>query len=366
MTRYIANRRFEDMDRSTLPLAQVSQHYFTSLRTEGKTPNTLRGYKEKLGRFVRWLNGTVADVTLERSREFVAHLQACEKWSGIAFMPQTGAKLAPQTVANHVRVMKAFASWLYEEGYVSEHPLTRLALPKVPFRVIEVLTPPEVSRLLAAVNQRDDMADRDLAILVLFLDTGLRLSELISLRIEDLHFEAQWLKVMGKGQKERVIPFGARAAQLLTRYVQRGRYDPLGRPELFLGVDGESIGKNTIKMLFNRLRHRSGLVRLHPHLLRHTFATSYLVAGGDVFTLQQILGHTTLEMTRRYVTLASTQVNLQHRRFSPMDQLNTPILRTRLRRPDQTRQEPRRSPQPFSHTPNRSRVPVGSRRRDYR
>jgi integrase len=77
-------------------------------------------------------------------------------------------------------------------------------------------------------------------------------------------------------------------------------------------------------MLFARLRRRSGIARLHPHLLRHTFATNYLIAGGDVFTLQQILGHTTLEMTRRYVTLASTHVSLQHRKFSPMDRWGLP------------------------------------------
>jgi hypothetical protein len=102
-------------------------------------------------------------------------------------------------------------------------------------------------------------------------------------------------------------------------------------------VDGEPANGNTIRMLFKRLRQRSGVKRVHPHLLRHTFATSYLVAGGDVFTLQSILGHTTLEMTRRYVALASSQVNLQHRRFSPMDRINTAVFRSGRRHPHETR-----------------------------
>jgi integrase/recombinase XerC/integrase/recombinase XerD len=241
-------------------------------------------------------------------------------------MPKTGAKLAPMTVANHVRAMKAFASWLDREGYTSGNVLGRLVLPKVPLKVIEVLTEEEIGRLLASINRKDDLALRNVAILVLFLDTGLRLFELLSLKLVDIHFEDQWLKVMGKGQKERVVPFGARAAQVLTRYLHQGRFDPLKRTEAFLSVKGEPINGNVIKMLFARLGQRSGIKRLHPHLLRHTFATPYLVAGGDVFTLQSILGHTTLEMTRRYVSLASTQVSIQHRRFSPMDQLSLPVL----------------------------------------
>jgi site-specific recombinase XerD len=327
MARYIDRNRFQEMDRGTLPIDQVAKYYITACRTEGKTAKTIHGYEEKLGRFLRWSGGTLAEFTLERAREFVAELQATEKWASDPRMPRTGATLSPQTVGNHVRVMKAFASWLCREGYTPENVLGRLVMPKAPLKVIVVLSDEEIRRLLASVNPKDDMGLRDLAILVLFLDTGLRLSELLSLQLDEIHFEGQWLKVMGKGQKERIIPFGARAAQLLIRYIHQGRFDPLKRPELFLGIDGEPISGNTIKMLFTRLRRRSGINRLHPHLLRHTFATSYLVAGGDVFTLQSILGHTTLEMTRRYVALASSQVSIQHHRFSPMDRLNTHVFR---------------------------------------
>jgi integrase/recombinase XerC/integrase/recombinase XerD len=344
------------MDRSSLPLNQVAQFYYTACRTEGKTAKTMRGYEEKLSRFVRWFNSSVGELTLERAREFVAALQATEKWCDQPSKRKAGVKVSPQTVANHVRVMKAFASWLYEEGYKQENVLARLVLPRVPSKVIEVLTDEEIGRLLAAVKPKDDMALRDLGILVLFLDTGLRLSELLALQLDDLHFAEQWLKVMGKGQKERVVPYGARTSQILTRYIQQGRYDPLGRPELFLGIDGEPASANTIKMLFTRLKNRSGIQRLHPHLLRHTFATSYLVAGGDVFTLQNILGHTTLEMTRRYVALASSQVNLQHRRFSPMDRLDTPALRSR--RPRAQTAEPVRPQRSLPVMPRRTRIPA--------
>jgi integrase/recombinase XerC/integrase/recombinase XerD len=300
-----------------------------SCRTEGKTRKTIRDYEEKLGRFVRWHGGTLANLSVGSVRDFIAHLQSATRWDGHCYTPTRGELLSPSTVAHHVRVVKGFATWLHEEEYTSENLLSRISVPKVPRKMIEVLTSDEVRRLLAGTNRESLNGPRDLAIVVLMLDTGMRCGELLSLGVEDVHFEDQWLRVMGKGQKERTIPFGARCSMVLARYLRFSRPNIFAHQQLFLTIDGEPISENTIKMLFTRLRKRTGIARLHPHLLRHTFATSYLVAGGDVFTLQSILGHTTLEMTRRYVTLASSHVNIQHRRFSPMDRVDAPALRTR-------------------------------------
>jgi site-specific recombinase XerD len=160
---------------------------------------------------------------------------------------------------------------------------------------------------------------RDLAILTLFLDSGLRLTELVELSASDVHLAEGWLQVFGKGGKERIVPFGTRTTKVLSRYLSFYRPEETDTESFFVNADGSAITGNTIKMLFVRLRGRAKLPRVHPHLLRHTFATSYLMAGGDVFSLQAILGHTTLEMTRRYVSLASAHVAIQHERFSPMD-----------------------------------------------
>lgn len=151
---------------------------------------------------------------------------------------------------------------------------------------------------------------------MLFLDTGLRLAELTGLRRTDLHLDDGRLKVFGEGQKERIVPIGFRATGSLREYLANAGER---RDSVFLNNDGSRLTPNTVKMLFGRLRARTGLPKLHPHLLRHTFATRFLMAGGDVFSLQEIVGHTTLEMTRRYVTLANSYVAIQHRRISPMD-----------------------------------------------
>jgi len=334
--------KWERMDKSAVPIGVIAEHYFATCRTEGKTPKTLRSYEEKLRRFVRWLgSGTLDDFTIEAVRDYIAALQCAEKWEGHPYTPRTGALLSAQSVANHARVLKGFSTWAFEERLTPANVLSRLALPKAPRHLTAILTDKEVAHLLASIDDAGPLGCRDLTIITLLLDTGLRRAELVQLRAEDVHLDEGWLKVMGKGQKERVVPFGVLSTRMLTRYLTFERPAPT-TGALFRTCEGEPITDNTIAMLFARLRRRSGIARLHPHLLRHTFATNYLIAGGDVFTLQQILGHTTLEMTRRYVTLASTHISMQHRKFSPMDRWGLP--NTNGRRSDRrTKQVPSRT-----------------------
>jgi site-specific recombinase XerD len=133
-----------------------------------------------------------------------------------------------------------------------------------------------------------------------------------------------FLKVVGKGRKERIVPIGRSAQRVLQRYLFRYRPEPAypGVDNVFLSVHGEPLTENSVKLVFARLGRRSGVQRLHAHLCRHTFATRYLMNGGDVFTLQRILGHSTLEMVSHYVNMASNQVIIQHQKFSPLDHLN--------------------------------------------
>jgi site-specific recombinase XerD len=159
---------------------------------------------------------------------------------------------------------------------------------------------------------------------MLLLDTGLRIGELVNLKMGDTHIDDGFLKVMGKGKKERLVPIGSNAQRALQRYLFRYRPKPAhpGVDHVFLSIHGIPLTENSLKLMFARLASRSGIHRLHAHLCRHTFATRFLINGGDVFTLQQILGHSTLEMVRHYVNLASNHIAIQHQRFSPLDRLN--------------------------------------------
>jgi site-specific recombinase XerD len=161
-----------------------------------------------------------------------------------------------------------------------------------------------------------------LAILTTLLGTGLRLSELCGLLLENAHIEEGFFKVLGKGNKERLVPIGAIAQKVIWRYIFHFRPDPLTEADnyLFLTLDGKALKPNAVKLLLRRWGKRARVPRLHAHLCRHTFATSFLNHRcGDVFRLQQILGHSSLEMVRRYVHYSSIQDMLNGKLSSPLD-----------------------------------------------
>jgi integrase/recombinase XerD len=191
--------------------------------------------------------------------------------------------------------------------------LRGLRRPRVPHKVIEPVADDLLRRLPSVCSVRDR------AIVLLMLDTGLRVSEVASIRLGDLRSDGT-LKVRGKGSRERMVPVGSTARQAIVRYVgQRGP----GQPDdaLFLGRRGE-ISTRGLQHMLRRLKGRVGVTgRLSPHSLRHTFARSYLVNGGDVFSLQRILRHTTLDMVKRYVALADVDLVTRHAAASPADRL---------------------------------------------
>jgi len=266
--------------------------------------------------FARFLERTgrrpvLAEFNVVAVREFVVHEQ--------------GRGMSPHTVQGKVRALKAFVSWLFNEGYTSDHLLLNLKLPKTPVNLIEPLTRAEIDQLLNYQNPLTAIGCRNVAILVLMLDTELRVSELCGLRFEDTHIEEGYLKVMGKGLKERVVPIGALAQKMLWRYVIHFRPKPVVEADnyLFLTLDSNPLRPNAIKLLLKRWGKKAGVPRLHAHLCRHTYATNFLNYNcGDVFRLQQILGHTTLEMVRRYVHYASTQALMNRKTASPVDQMD--------------------------------------------
>jgi integrase/recombinase XerC/integrase/recombinase XerD len=302
-------------------LYKLIVHFAQSNKAEGKSPKTISWYSEMLNGFIRFLESqgcrtVLSDFDVESVREFIVH----EQERGIS----------PYTVQGKVRALKAFSSWLFREGYISDNLLSNCKLPKVPVILIEPLTAAEIDQLVDYQNPLTAVGCRDIAILILMLDTGIRLSELCGLRFEDAHVEEGYLKVMGKGSKERIVPVGATAQKMLWRYIIHFRPEQNIKSDnyFFLTLDGKPLRPNAVKLLVNRWSKRADVPRLHAHLCRYTFATNYLVHNcGDVFRLQQILGHTSLEMVRRYVHYASTQAMINGRTLSPIDQMGVKKLR---------------------------------------
>jgi len=323
------NRRWQELEKDNIPLERLAQHFEAYNRSEGKSPATVEWYRRVLTYFGNYLNDnnlpdTLGDLSLFTVRDFVLYLQTKTKWSGHPYVPTPKGNLAAISVQTYVRSLRAFFSWLHREGYTEENILADLKPPKAPQKLAKVLTDEEIRRILACLHPDTATGCRDTAIIITFLDTGLRLSELANLKLADAQVDQSYLKVMGKGSKERIVPIGGLAQKVLLRYIYHFRSEPLstGEDTVFLTLEGRSMSSNAIKMIFERIAEKSGVNRFHAHLCRHTFATNYLINGGDVFSLQQILGHTSLEMVRRYVTLASAQVRVQHRKYSPMDRMN--------------------------------------------
>ncbi len=244
-------------------------------------------------------------------------------------IPEQKERLATISIQTYIRGLRAFFNWLYKQHYTSENRLANLKPPKAQHKLAQILTEEEMKTIFSCLDLNTTAGCRDYAILLIFLDTGLRCSELANLKLNDVNVDGGHLKVMGKGGKERIVPFGVVAQRALLRYLSHFRTSPLSpiTDNFFLTLEGLPLTRNSVKMLFQRLAVKCGIKRLHPHLCRHTFATNYLINGGDVFTLQQILGHTSLEMVRRYVSLASAHVTVQHRKFSPMDKINLSAMR---------------------------------------
>ncbi len=313
------------MDKAQIPLDRLVDEYLMVCRTEGKSPKTLRGYREKLGRFCRWLEGCLDDFTLAAVRAHIAELQQAKKYQGHPYSPVQEQGLSSQTIKGHVVVLKGFATWLWEEEYTRENVLSRLKPPKAAKKVMMTLTESEISKLLLSVDRGTITGHRNEAIILLLLDTGLRCAELVGLRMDNLFLGDRCLKVMGKGLKERIVPFGDRTARALLRYLNL-RPQVNGHANVFLNIDGKPLTENAVKMFFERLAKKAGIPRLHIHLLRHTMATNYLLSGENPIKLQRILGHETLEMTRRYVDMVAVQEAITETKHSPVDGMNLKYL----------------------------------------
>jgi len=339
MVKRASDRRWQELEKGHTSLERLIKHFEAHNRSEGKSPRTVEYYSRVLNYFLQYLekegySTSLGDLTLEVARDFVLYLQTRRKWDGHANGSSADARLSPMSVQNYVRGIRAFFSWLHREGYTEMNVLAPLRPPKAPRKLVDVLTDDEVARILACLDADTASGCRDMAMIVVYLDSGLRLSELVGLKLADAHVDQCYLKVMGKGAKERIVPIGSLAQKILQRYIYHFRPEPLysDHDYVFLTLEGRPLSSNAVKLVFSRLGRKSGVKRFHAHLCRHTFATRYLANGGNIFFLQQILGHTSLEMVKRYVTVASEQVALQHVKFSPMDRMNAVRLKA-LKKP---------------------------------
>ena len=314
------------MDKRHIPLKDLVKIFDTYNRSDGKSPATVCWYNEVLNAFLRWLAETGRPVTLgsvdeNTVREFILWLQE---------HPVHGHKMSVHTINNRVRALRAFFNWLYRKEYTKTHLLKDVKPPRLPQVMVDTLSNEEIASIMAS-QASTITGKRNIAILALFLDSGLRLAELVGLKTGGVHLEDQYVKVMGKGSKERMVAFGSTARNALLNYLVHFRGEPAypGIEEFILSIEGYGLTNGAVRSMLQRVSVTAGVPRLHAHLCRHTYATNFLVNGGNVLLLKQNLGHTTLAMVDRYVHLATSKAALLSRNFSPLDRMNIRGLRRR-------------------------------------
>lgn len=338
-------RRRTAMEKDQLPLRRLIDSYQLHNRAAGKSERTIAWYESRLGMFERFLGQEpqLGDLSPDAARAYIVHLQGRnDRHAGSPFVVNPQGQLSNSYIHGCTRAIRAFANWLYGEGYAETHRLQPVKPPKVKRKVIPVLSDDEVRMLLARFDEDEPFGARNYAMVLTILDCGLRASELTGLALGDAYLREGYLKVFGKGNKEPLVPLGASAQKALLRWrdIYRPHFEPGDCTALFVSANGEALTVQALEEVVKRAGKSSGVPRVYCHLLRHTFATNYLVREvGDPFRLQQILGHSSLEMVRHYVNLANVQASLLERRPSPMD-----LMLEGPSHPNSRRLQPRRTP----------------------
>lgn len=240
--------------------------------------------------------------------------------------PNARVMARPSTLHTWFRDLHAFCSFCRDEKLTEVHAMANMRAPKLPEDQVQPFTSEQLEALLRA-TATSACPDRDRALILVLLDSGMRVGELCALRIEDTQRTGGQLSVLGKGGKRRKVYLGTKAQRSVQEYLARCRpgADP-GEP-LFTSLGGnrrgEGITSSGVQRVIRECGQTAGLtgVRCSPHTLRHTFAVSFLRGGGNLFELQQLMGHADLTVLRRYVALAEDDLARAHREASPADRL---------------------------------------------
>jgi site-specific recombinase XerD len=294
-------------------------------RAQNVAPSTQELYGFKLQLFVRWAveNGAASPADVEPAH-LRAFIEACRARGN-----------RPNTVDVAFRILRTFWRFLFRDGLVVRSPMEKVARPKVERRFIRPITEEQLRALLAVIDTRDLLGLRDHALILFLADTGLRISEALSLRIGDVDWTAGSVTVLGKGRKERRAAFGQAAGRALRLWLQR-RGGATETDPLWVNRFGARMDRRNFQQRMKQHTRRAGIAaeRLSPHALRHFFALAFLRNGGDVMALQKLLGHSSLDMVRNYVNMSDDDALNAHRRASPLDKLGPlpgEVRRVRLR-----------------------------------
>jgi len=297
-------------------LAGQLNAFLLSCRVDELSPATIRDYQQKIGAFV----------TLAQSNKITSPQKVTANHVRM-FLLKLHETCKPVSISDYYRCVKRFFNWLVAEGIIERNPMASMRPPRVPKKEIEPFTPAQLRALLLLCDDNTFLGARNKAIILMFVDTGLRVSEMASIKLKDIDIRRGTIKVIGKGSKERIVRIGKRAQKILLKYLIK-RNDNYSC--LWVTEERRPLRAEGIQIMIRRLGKRAGLqnVRCSPHTFRHTFADQALRNGAGEFEVQSLLGHSTLTMTRKYAAKINSEYAIkghqgtkERKGFGPVDRM---------------------------------------------
>ncbi|SHH30907.1 tyrosine recombinase XerD subunit [Thermosyntropha lipolytica DSM 11003] len=278
----------------------------------GLSPNSVAAYNRDLEKFYAFLqekgmNNKIEDIGRDDILEFLA-------W-------QLNHGMAHTSVARSLSCLKSFYKFLQMEGYIEKNPVLNLETPKVKRKLPAVLSVEEIEKIMQQPNVLTPLGIRDRAMLELMYGTGVRVSELLSLKLDDINLTAGFLRCLGKGSKERIVPVNKTALDWVQRYLARARNFLIKNhleKSLFVNANGRRMSRQGFFKILARYAEQAGIKKeVTPHTLRHSFATHLLENGADLRVVQELLGHADISTTQIYTHLTTSRLREIYNRCHP-------------------------------------------------
>ena len=274
--------------------------------------NTIEAYRDDLESFIKFLCNDY--FTMQRDQ---IELRRIDHLTIRAYLAHLGKrKLKRSSIARHLSALRSFFKFLMREGVVTANPARTVATPKREKKLPSVMQTSEVALLIEQADPSTPLGARDRAFLELLYASGLRISELVGIDLDDIEVRQRLVKVHGKGSKERIVPFGSKAEEAVRAWIAvRGDLD---EPALFVNYRGQRITARSVRRLFDGYIRKAALrAGISPHTMRHSFATHLLNAGADLRGIQELLGHSSLSTTQKYTHLNDWELIAVYKKAHP-------------------------------------------------
>lgn len=271
-----------------MKLSSALERFLQYQRLKRNSPATIADYTICIKKFIEWCGDPdCRSLTADMVNDYNLYQRD---------------RVKPVTVRTYIRHIRVFVRFCVRNKYCKDI-YNDIIMPKRSVKVVDILTPADV-RLLMDSFGSDYFGIRNKCMITLMLDCGLRASEVVGLLVNNIDFRYNYIKVIGKGDKERIVPFGRSVSDCIKAYLKVR--PSCSCPELFVDLYGSPLTRTVFKKIFKRLREKTGIKRLHPHLLRHTFATNYLLySDGDIYKLSMLLGHSDVTTSEIYLHYAN-------------------------------------------------------------